>query len=131
MRKKSGFTMVELVMVIAIIAILAAILIPVFVNVADEAKESEMYQNARNTYTRYATDHAQDTDAKTNFIYEDGERYVIIKNGAVIAEIYPSQEAALKALFDDPATPTDESVDSKVEATAYDKLIACTLKTRA
>ena len=131
MRKNAGFSIVELVIVIAVIAILAAILIPVYANVAGKAKESEMFQNARNMYTRYATDHAQDTDVVTNFIYVDDGKYVIVKNGAVIAEIYPSQEAALKALLDDPDTPADESVDSKVEATAYDKLFACTLKTRA
>ena len=53
MRKpnKKGFTIVELVIVIAVVAILAAVLIPTFVSVTKKANESNDVQAARNMNT--------------------------------------------------------------------------------
>ncbi len=50
---KKGFTIVELVIVIAVIAILAAVLIPTFSGVVDKANKSAALQEARNTLTEY------------------------------------------------------------------------------
>ena len=46
-----GFTIVELVIVIAVIAILAGVLIPTFAGVTNKAKESKALQEAKNAYT--------------------------------------------------------------------------------
>ena len=53
MRKnnKKGFTIVELVIVIAVIAILAAVLIPTFAGMISKANESKALQEAKNAYT--------------------------------------------------------------------------------
>ena len=48
---KKGFTIVELVIVIAVIAILAGVLIPTFAGVTNKAKESKALQEAKNAYT--------------------------------------------------------------------------------
>ena len=48
---KKGFTIVELVIVIAVIAILAAVLIPTFATVIDKANRSAAIQAAKNDYT--------------------------------------------------------------------------------
>ena len=48
---KKGFTIVELVIVIAVIAILAAVLIPTFSNVIDKANLSSATQKARTALT--------------------------------------------------------------------------------
>ena len=55
MRKsnKKGFTIVELVIVIAVIAILSAVLIPTFGGIIDKANASKDLQEARNAYTEY------------------------------------------------------------------------------
>lgn len=54
---KKGFTIVELVIVIAVIGILAAVLIPTFSSVIDKANASKALQEARNKYTvAYADD---------------------------------------------------------------------------
>ena len=61
--KKRGFTIVELVIVIAVIAILASVLIPTFANVVTKARESKELQEARNAYTQALVDHATETGA--------------------------------------------------------------------
>ena len=56
---KKGFTIVELVIVIAVIAILSAVLIPTFGGIVDKANKSSAEQAARNGYTEcYALDMA-------------------------------------------------------------------------
>ena len=55
---KRGFTIVELVIVIAIIAILAAILIPVFSNVIEEANAASRKAEIKNAYSKYCADAA-------------------------------------------------------------------------
>ena len=58
MRKtnKKGFTIVELVIVIAVVAILAAVLVPTFVSVVKKANESKDTQLVRNLNTALAVD---------------------------------------------------------------------------
>ena len=47
---KKGFTIVELVIVIAVIAILSAVLIPTFSGIITSANESRALQEAQNAY---------------------------------------------------------------------------------
>lgn len=53
---KKGFTIVELVIVIAVIAILAAVLIPTFSNIVKKANLSNDQQNVRNMNTALAVE---------------------------------------------------------------------------
>ena len=48
---RKGFTIVELVIVIAVIAILAGVLIPTFSGVVKKAQESAELQEVKNAYT--------------------------------------------------------------------------------
>ena len=50
LKNKKGFTLVELVIVIAVIAILAAVLIPTFSNVVAKANASKELQQVTNAY---------------------------------------------------------------------------------
>lgn len=63
--KKRGFTIVELVIVIAVIAILASVLIPTFSNVVNAAKKSKALQEARNAYTEALVAHLEEKDDAT------------------------------------------------------------------
>ena len=64
---RKGFTIVELVIVIAVIAILAGVLIPTFSGIVEKAQKSAALQEARNAYTEmYADDIADGViDGKT------------------------------------------------------------------
>lgn len=57
---KKGFTLVELVIVIAVIAILSAVLIPTFGNVIQRANETQRQQDAMTAYQSFLVDHAED-----------------------------------------------------------------------
>ena len=50
---KKGFTIVELVIVIAVIAILAAVMIPTFSGIVTKAQKSAKLQEARSIMTEY------------------------------------------------------------------------------
>lgn len=61
--KKRGFTIVELVVVIAVIAILASVLIPTFSDIVTKAKKTAALQDARNAYTQALVEHLDESTA--------------------------------------------------------------------
>lgn len=72
---KKGFTVVELVIVIAVIAILAGVLIPTFANVVAKANESAAMQQAKNAYENYLADYADKTTLMKDFYIKAGDYY--------------------------------------------------------
>ncbi len=119
--KKRGFTIVELVIVIAVIAILAAVLIPTFGNIIDKAKESAAMQEAMGAYTEYLIDHAVEADDAEYLFYKTEIKVVVIKNGASFG-VYETEEEALRAAFDDPETSEDESAGCTLNTLGIDGL---------
>ena len=57
---KKGFTIVELVIVIAVIAILSAVMIPTFSGMIEKAETSAAYQEAANIYKAYRFENYSD-----------------------------------------------------------------------
>ena len=57
-QNKKGFTIVELVIVIAVIGILSAILIPTFANLTTNAQKAALKEELQNAYTSYIMDAA-------------------------------------------------------------------------
>ena len=95
--RKKGFTIVELVIVIAVIAILAAVLIPTFTGVINSAKESKALQAARNLWTKYTVANAQTfSTVKKAYIVIDDTYVYLVKDGQFYAEA-PAGENLPKA----------------------------------
>ena len=67
MKRRLGFTLVEMVIVIAVIGILATVLVPTFGGIIDRAYESTDVQTAGNLTTliaMYGVEHKIETDIK-------------------------------------------------------------------
>lgn len=73
-----GFTIVELVIVIAVIAILAAVLIPTFSQMITKAKQAKIYSEANTIYKNYLTEEIKDGDIPEYVIIEVDEDICIM-----------------------------------------------------
>ena len=84
---KKGFTIVELVIVIAVIAILAAVLIPTFSSVTEKAKKSAALQEATSAITAVTV---YDIDAEDkvggDYVIESGGYFFKVTNGQINTE---------------------------------------------
>ena len=86
--KKRGFTIVELVIVIAVIAILASVLIPTFSGVVAKAKKSAALQEARNAYTNYLANYVTEYNGSLpdDLCIKSGDYYFEVKAGQFTGE---------------------------------------------
>lgn len=67
---KKAFTITELVIVIAVIAILAAVLIPTFSTVISKANESAAMQECRNEWTEMSVDIIGNEEKGDDYLFE-------------------------------------------------------------
>ena len=71
MKNRKGFTITELVIVIAVIAILAAVLIPTFSGIIGKANDSANLQEARSIMTQYIA--YKDADVEDEYYVQVGD----------------------------------------------------------
>ena len=81
---KKGFTIVELVIVIAVIAILAAVMIPTFSGIVDRAKNSAALQEVKNAYTATVAEELSTTETADIFANLKNAINVKAANGKVV-----------------------------------------------
>lgn len=89
LKNKKGFTIVELVIVIAVIAILAAVLIPTFSNIVERANKAAAQADAKNLWTQYCVDVTEDNKSYADFngyIVIDEKYYFSIEKGQLDTE---------------------------------------------
>ena len=88
-RRKHGFTITELVIVIAVIAILAAVLIPTFANLINKANESADLQTVKNLNTILASEQtvSQKKPSTMSEVLEQAE-----SGGYVVDRLSPTSE---------------------------------------
>ena len=123
---KKGFTIVELVIVIAVIAILAGVLIPTFAGITNKAKDSAALQEATNVLKAYVADYAA-TDEKVDlYVAKMNEEKTAFEiafavNGGQISEkkmeTVPAYTAAVAAGEDEAGNPTPATPEKAGEYT--------------
>lgn len=87
-KAKKGFTIIELVIVIAVIGILAAVLIPTFSGVIDKANESAAAQNAKVIYEEASIAAAMgNVSLDGMYIVDKSDNYIYQVDGAELVEI--------------------------------------------
>lgn len=97
---RKGFTIVELVIVIAVIAILATVLIPTFGNMIDKANNTKTIQALKNEYTEYilSVDVESGETIEDDIVIKYNDKYYEIQDGApVINSDGTCEEATMNA----------------------------------
>ena len=97
---KKGFTIVELVIVIAVIAILAAVLIPTFATVIEKANKSAAMQACRNEWTNFIADSKDNVVAGYDaVICKDSKYYFAVVDGSFKDIAYDNETDAAKVAY--------------------------------
>lgn len=117
---KKGFTIVELVIVIAVIAILAGVLIPTFSGIISKAKESKALQEAQNAYKEAYALAIADGKIDTDDIYNVGN-YTFTFTGSIDAIEVAVAAKADSAAATDGYKVTVENGVVKVDDAAEDE----------
>ena len=104
-RKKNahnaGFTLLELVIVLAVIAILSAILIPTFTDVISRAKETAARQNCRSVAEQYMLYRLEEGDSSDlgGYLFISGDYAFVLENGE-LQETEVSEENGIVSIKD-------------------------------
>ena len=112
---RKGFTIVELVIVIAVIAILATVLVPTFGNVIADAKNTALVQEIKNEHTNYTMKYATADGYTENIAIKIGDEYYEFKDGTIVmdADDKPvAMETAPHTFYDAEANELDTNCDT-------------------
>lgn len=113
---KKAFTITELVIVIAVIAILAAVLIPTFSTVISKANESAAMQECRNEWTEMSVEVLTEENAPDGYMFKinkGGDDYYFV----VIGSEFDAEPVTLN---DGASTVTYETVTYNIAAFTSD-----------
>ena len=114
---RKGFTIVELVIVIAVIAILAGVLIPTFSGIVTKANESKALQEARNAYTETLADDLTNAADADDVVYNFGSAIIVKHSNGTYISISTNGEATVATgKTDSDITHTYNTSTKKLEA---------------
>ncbi len=124
MKKRNGFTLVEILIVVIILGILAAIVIPQFSDASEEAKLSSLVsdlQTVRSQIQLYKFHHSGDLPGTAPSVsFEDSMIKYTMINGTLAIPQAPDPNVYGPYLQKIPTNPFDDSVDVSSTAGAGD-----------
>ena len=113
---RKGFTIVELVIVIAVIAILATVLVPTFGGVISDAKNTSLVQQIKNEHTNYTMENANKEGYSEEVYIQIGEKYYHFANGTLEMTVVDGETTDVPKAYD--AVPAGKTIyntaDNKV-----------------
>lgn len=95
LNRKKGFTLVEMIIVIAILIILVALIAPKFLGYSDKAKEAVAETNAKAVVTAIGLYQAEEGTDKKTFKTGDLDKYLSVDNAKVTYQVSVSDKGIL------------------------------------
>ncbi len=120
MRKKEGFTLIELMIVVAIIGILAAIAIPAFINYIKRSKTSEAAANLKSMFTGASTYYTNEISGRG--LVGRGGGAVAVTRCVVLDATTGNAPSQAKTAIDwtvDVSAPTFEALNAQISDPIY------------
>lgn len=111
-KMKKAFTITELVIVIAVIAILAAVLIPTFTTVVNKANESAAMQEAKSEWTTCSAEIATTVNASdmNYLIVHEGYAFVVLNGNLEVDPVLENVTGAVTNVEYDDTTYNATSI---------------------
>lgn len=110
--QKKGFTLVEMIIVIAILIILVALIAPKFLGYSDKARHAVAETNAKAIVTAIGLYQAEEGKTKTTFSTGDLDKYLSSDNQKVTYQVSVSDKGILSG-----TVTTDEIIITLGSAT--------------
>ena len=122
MKNKRAFTIVELVIVIAVIGVLTAILVPVFINLTTRANEASDQALVRNLNTSLTLEELEERDTK-NITYNDvlGD---LSYYGYTEDDLFTKSNVSLLWYQEDNRFHLSNKIDSNIDEELYWELVS-------